>query len=74
MDNVYTYFVTMPPNVHEYVAPCIDGYTVYIDEKLDADRRVQAYNHALGHIQNGDFNKVFADEIEKIAHSGVDQG
>ena len=68
MDDVYVYLINMPPHVHEFVTPCCDGYTVYIDKKLSADKRTQAYNHALGHIQHNDFSKILVGEIEVIAH------
>lgn len=69
MDNVYTYVVNMPPKVHEFVTPCADGYTIYIDEKLSHDARLKAYDHAMHHIRDGDFDKDDVQSIETNAHT-----
>ena len=55
---VYVYLVDMPPQTHEMVTPCADGYTVYIDASLDDKHRMEAYEHALRHIENGDFGAL----------------
>lgn len=61
----------LPAGVHEMVTPCADGYTVYIDISLDEPHRLAAYNHALDHIRNGDFdadNIRSVQEMEAAAH------
>lgn len=69
MDNVYTYFADLPPKFNEIVVPCADGYTIYIDERLDRSQRIKAYFHALYHIKHNDFDSdLDADSIEKRAH------
>ena len=68
MDEIYTYFVPMPAGVHEFVTPCVDGYTVYIDESLDETHRMAAYRHAMKHVNNNDFKKDDAQEVEASAH------
>ncbi len=68
MDDVFVYSVNLPPTVNELVTPCVDGYTVYLNNRLSRDGMFKAYNHALGHIRNNDFEKVLADEIEKDSH------
>lgn len=46
-----------------------DGtYTVLINAKLSQDGRVEAYEHALRHINNGDFEKTDVQSIELQAH------
>lgn len=73
MDNVFVYFTEeLPAGIHEMVTPCADGYTVYIDISLDESHRLAAYNHALDHIRNGDFdsdNIRSVQEMEAAAHS-----
>lgn len=65
MDDVYIYFVNLPCNVNEMVVPCCDGYTVYIDVKLSYDEKIEAYRHAIEHINNDDFHSDLAvDHIE----------
>jgi len=68
---VYVYLVDMPPQTHEMVTPCADGYTVYINAALDDKHRIEAYEHALRHIENGDFdmdNIADVQQIEARAH------
>ena len=67
MDDIYVYLVDLPGKIHEMVTPCADGFTIYIDSKLDDDRRYDAYLHAMYHIANGDFEKHNADLIEADA-------
>ena len=68
MDDVYVYVCDLPPGVHEMVTPCLDGYTIYVDEKLDMAHRKEAYYHALKHIRNLDFEKHDWQSIEYNSH------
>ena len=70
MEDVYVYLVNLPDGIHEMVASGVDGYTIYIDEKLSDVGRMKAYEHALRHIKNGDFEKESVQEIEYEAHYG----
>ena len=73
MDNIYTYLVKLPPRIDEMVVPCLSGYTVYIDETLDTEHRLEAYEHALWHIRNNDFEKYDVQEIEMAARQRKDK-
>lgn len=68
MDNVFIYFVDLPNHVKEMIAPCYDGYTIYLDSNLDEVQQIEAYNHALSHIINNDFGKHNINTIENNAH------
>lgn len=68
MNDVFTYFVPLPNGINEMAAPCPDGYTIYIDVRLDRQQREKAYEHALRHILSGDFERLDAQEIEENAH------
>ena len=73
MDNVYVYLVDdIPTKTHEMTTPCADGYTVYIDARLNHESQLKAYEHALKHIKNGDFDIEHRDDnvqaIELSAH------
>lgn len=70
MNDIFVYLVDIPGKVREIVMPCLDGYTVYIDEKLDRRAQQDAYRHALRHIKNADFEKEHATYIELYAHEG----
>lgn len=68
MDNIYVYLIDLPDRVDEMVTPCADGYTVYLNARLSYARRVQAYHHALRHIERNDWNKSSVQDIENDAH------
>ena len=72
MDDVFVYLVDMPHKVKEFVTPCTDGYTVYINSLLTYEQQVSAYQHALDHIRRDDLDSDNADrdadEIENEAH------
>lgn len=69
MDDVYLYYVPLPPGINEMVTPCYDGFTIYIDESLDEEQRMKAYLHAMTHIQNKDhYIESSVDDIEAITH------
>lgn len=68
MDDIFVYFVPLPTSIHEMVTPCVDGYTIYIADWLDEAHRIAAYEHALTHIRNNDFEKDNVQEIEMVAH------
>ena len=68
-DRIYIYLVRLPGNdIHEIVLPCMDGYTIYIDERLTHEQQVKAYCHAMRHIKNMDFEKTDVSKIEMEAH------
>lgn len=64
MDDIFVYDVKLPPHVNEMVVPCLDGYTVYIDISLTEEARAEAYNHALEHIKNQDWDNDDVNSIE----------
>lgn len=67
--DIYIYTVPMPPSVREFVTPCLDGYTIYIADRLDHAGRMEAYRHAMRHIRNNDFEKHDVQKIESEAHA-----
>ena len=67
MDNIYVYYLDeLPGKLNEMVSPCIDGYTVYIRSGLDDAHRLKAYEHALKHIENGDFDVDCIKDVQQI--------
>lgn len=68
MDNIYTYVTSLPNGLNEMILPCLDGYTVYIDDRLSDLGRMEAYQHAIEHILNRDWEKQNVQEIEIDAH------
>lgn len=69
MDDIFIYYIDLPQGVSEMVTPCIDGYTVYIDQNLDELGRLKAFWHAMKHITRSDFScGADVNEIETEAH------
>lgn len=70
MDDVFVYIIGMDTMVHEQVVANNDGtYSIFINDYLSQEQRLKAYNHALRHIQNGDFDRYKdVDNIEYDAH------
>lgn len=68
MDDIYIYYADLPNNIKEMVTPCYDGYTVYINKKLPREIKRRAYNHAMRHIEQDDFNCSDVQDIEYRSH------
>ena len=52
------------------IHPNEDGsYTIFINARLSDIGRLEAYEHAMGHILNNDFDKFTVQSIESAAHS-----
>ena len=66
--DVYVYLVELPDGINEAVTPCLGGFTVYVDSRLTYEERLRAYQHAMQHILNNDFEKHDVQEIEAAAH------
>ena len=70
MDDIFVYIIAMDPLVKEQVVANPDGtFSIFIYDYLSPERRIKAYNHAVSHIKNGDFDKnTDVDIIEHKAH------
>lgn len=68
MDNIYIYYADLPDGLNEMVAPCADGYTVYLSSKLDRHGRLRAFHHAIDHIAEKDFDGGYVQQIELMRH------
>lgn len=61
--------INFPNGGNEMVVKNEDGsYTILINAKLSDRGRIEAYEHALKHIENEDFEKMNVQEIESAAH------
>ena len=73
MSNIYIYLVDLPSCVNESVISGVDSFTIYINRNLSESKRLEAYNHAMKHIEMGHFD-ISCDkdvqEIEYEAHYG----
>lgn len=68
MDNIYHYIGKLPDGINEIVMPCYDGYNIYTDSRLTLKGRIEAYNHALAHIENNDWEEYYVQKIESSRH------
>ena len=67
-DDIYVYIIPFPTlKATEMVVPCDGGYTVYLNAKMSKNRLLEAYNHALTHIKNHDWEKDDVNQIEFLA-------
>lgn len=67
--DINTKIIDMDVLVGEQITANSDGsYTIFLNARLSHERQLEAYAHALSHIQNEDFNKDNADMIELSAH------
>lgn len=60
------YSVPVPDGIHEAVIPCGNGHTIYIDEDLTREERIEAFTHAMRHICDGDFERDHAGSVQDI--------
>lgn len=58
----------LPDGIDEMIVPCADGYTIWTDSRLTYRGRIEAYNHALGHIERNDWEEYYVQKIESVAH------
>lgn len=50
-----------------------DGsFTVFINSRLSSNMQLEAYQHALRHIEENDFEKADVQVIEAVAHQKVE--
>lgn len=68
--DVNIFLVNFPSPGKEMVVPNEDGsYTILINAKLSQEGQLRAYQHAMSHIQNEDFEKSDIQSIEFKAHN-----
>ena len=68
-NNYYVYVVDLPDGVNEMVCPCLDGYTIYLNSRIDSQSQYEGFLHAIQHITNNDFEKDDIQSIEYDAHN-----
>lgn len=65
-ETIGVYFLNMDTAVEEEVLLNEDGsFSIFINSRLNWERQMAAYQHAIRHIMQNDFNKEYADDIEK---------
>lgn len=67
--NIQVQLINFPTKGNEAITKNEDdSYTIFINARLSHEKQLEAYWHAMKHIQNGDFEKTDADKIEFDAH------
>lgn len=65
MDKIQTHIIDLDPKIEEQIVLNNDGsYSIFINARLNRERQLAAYRHALSHILKRDFRKSDADDIE----------
>lgn len=74
MEEVYVYTVALPGFCREMVGKADGTITVLINSALSDEQKIDALNHALGHIELGHMDGVAesADEAESDARRSPD--
>lgn len=61
--------ILMDMTVNEVVTENEDGsYTIFINSRLNYEKQMKSYLHAMKHITGDDFQKDDVQKIECIAH------
>lgn len=70
--DVNVFLIDFPNRGNEMVVPNEDGsYTILINAKLSNDGQLRAYEHAMKHITENDFEKSSVQEVEAVAHGMI---
>lgn len=68
-DHIYVHLINMDTCVHEMVRNTpTDDYVVFINARLSEQAQHEAFEHAIEHIKNNDFEKSSVQQIEAEAH------
>lgn len=68
-NDIFVRYLDMDVNVSEHIVQNSDGsYTIFLNSRLSRERLQEAYEHAVSHITNCDFEKTDAQKIEYDAH------
>ena len=71
MNNIVNVYFVDFPNTKGHEMVCLnedDSYTILINSRLNHETALEAYNHAMRHIQNEDFQKTDVQDIEYETH------
>ena len=65
-ENIGVHLIDMDTGIDEQVICNSDGsFTILINARLSCAHQMIAYQHAIMHIMNDDFEKKYADDVEK---------
>lgn len=67
--NAWIYPVDLHGKANAIVCECVEGYTVYVEQSLPADKQREACRKELKHINDRDFEKTDVSDIETENHA-----
>lgn len=59
----------LPPRIKGFVVRRNGEYVIVLNSRLNREQNMKTYLHEKKHIENGDFEKLNVDEIERDAHN-----
>ncbi len=75
MENINVQLLDMDAKIPEQLVKNADSsYTIFINARLSRETQLKSYYHALRHILENDFSKFDIQQIEKEAHTKLNDG
>lgn len=66
-EDIGVYLMDMDTGIDEQIIYNSDGsFTIFINSRFNCERQMKAYQHAIKHIMEKDYEKSSADDIEKV--------
>ena len=66
-EDISVKFLNMDPSITEQITKNSDGsYSVFLNSRLNHDKHLMGYKHALQHILDGDFDNATNKNIQQI--------
>ena len=59
----------LPPRIKGFVVRRNGEDVIVLNSRLNREQNMKTYLHEKKHIENGDFEKLDVDEIERDAHN-----
>ena len=59
----------LPPRIKGFVVRQNGEDVIVLNSRLNREQNMKTYLHEKKHIENGDFEKLDVDEIERDAHN-----
>lgn len=59
----------LPPRIKGFVVRRNGEDVIILNSRLNREQNMKTYLHEKKHIENGDFEKLNVDEIERDAHN-----
>ncbi len=59
----------LPPRIKGFVVRRNGEDVIVLNSRLNSEQNMKTYLHEKKHIENGDFEKLNVDEIERDAHN-----